>query len=136
MTAVPAIPSVPNASAPSDRPTRPYARPHSPLGDPAPLACTLAKAVMEALHGGTDLLPLARWIAPELREAILRQQSLARRAGLTPATVRVLRARVSRPAATSAEVSIVVSDGERSRAMAMRLEDIHGRWRATVIDVL
>ena len=120
------------------RPTtvRPYARPHTLLGDPAPLACTLGKAVMESISGGTDLTPLARWIAPELRETLLRQQSLARRRGLRPRPTQILRARVCRTSATSAEVSLVVDDGEHSRAIAMRLEDMHGRWLATVIDVL
>ena len=126
----------PVEAAPRPLPPRPYARTHAPLGDPAPLACTLAKAVMEALTGGDDLHTLARWITPELRESLHRQQSLARRRGLTPGPVHILRARVCRTSATSAEVSLVVDDGEHSRAVAMRFEDSHGRWLATVIDVL
>ncbi|MFV0284788.1 MAG: Rv3235 family protein [Demequina sp.] len=119
-----------------------YARHRKPLGDPAPLACTLAKAVVESLRGGEDLTTLARWIAPEVRAALTRQRTIARRRAAhekdvsAPATARVKRARVCRTAADAAEVCAIVDDGTRTVAVAMRFEDHHGRWLATVIEVL
>lgn len=105
-----------------------------PLGDPTPLACTVGKAVMEALLGGDSLEPYARWIEPQVAAQLARQRSLALRAGrrlLSPVGVR--RARVSRVSKVAAEVAIVVDDGERCRALAMRLEDRGGRWLVTEI---
>lgn len=115
---------------------RPYARPRKVLGDPTPLACTVAKAVMEALLGGTALDPFARWIEPGVFAQLARQRSLARRAGLARTEpVGVRRARVFRVSRDAAEVSIVVDDGEHCRAIAMRLEDVTGRWLVTELHV-
>ncbi len=44
--------------------------------------------------------------------------------------------RVDRPATGVAEVASVVYVGERARAVAMRMEWLHRRWRATEIAVL
>jgi hypothetical protein len=33
-----------------------------------------------------------------------------------------------------AEVSVVIDDGRRARALAMRLEGSDGRWRCTELD--
>ncbi|WP_084073985.1 Rv3235 family protein [Demequina sp. NBRC 110052] len=113
----------------------PYSRERQPLGDPSPLACTIAKAALEAVHGADTLSSLVRWVEPDLRARLARQHSVARRAGRHGATARVLRARVCRVAADAAEVSVVASVDGRSHAIAMRLEDQHGRWVATVIDI-
>lgn len=115
---------------------RPYARPRKVLGDPTPLACTVAKAVMEALLGGATLEPYTRWIEPGIFAQLARQRSLARRAGLNRSTpVGVRRARTFRVSRDAAEVSIVVDDGEHCRAVAMRLEDVTGRWLVTELHV-
>ncbi len=106
------------------------------LGDPTPLACTVGKAVMEALLGGDSLESYARWIEPQVAAQLARQRSLARRAGLRRTTpVGVRRARVSRVSRTAAEVALVVDDGERCRAIAMRLEDHAGHWLVTELHV-
>lgn len=113
----------------------PYSRERLPLGDPSPLACTIAKAALEAVHGADTLQALVRWVEPDLRARLARQHSVARRSGRSGATARVLRARVCRVAAEAAEVSVVASLDGRSHAIAMRLEDQRGRWVATVIDI-
>lgn len=113
-----------------------YARPRRSLGDPSPLACTIAKAAIEAVTGGGGLDSLARWIAPEVADSLRRQSSLARRAGRSGDDASITRARVCRVSARAAEVSIVAEAGGRARAVAMRLEDIAGHWCATVIDVV
>ena len=107
-----------------------------PLGDPAPLACTVAKTVVETILGGDGLDTLVRWVAADVRETLALQNSVARRAGLHGATARVDRARVCRVSARAAEVSIVTSANGIARAVAMRLEDVAGRWLATVVEVI
>jgi len=140
-----AIPVAPSAHAPAarvnDEPapgTRAalYQRRHKPLGDPAPLACTVAKAALESVLGGDTLESLTRWLSPEVRTSLAKQHSLARRAGHNAApAVSIARARVCRVTAVAAEVSIVASCKGRARAIAMRLEDASGRWLVTVLEV-
>jgi len=113
-----------------------YGRPRRVLGDPAPLACTIAKAAVEAIGGRNGLDSLVRWVVPDVLESLRRQCSLARRAGLSGTDAHIARARVCRVSARAAEVSIVAEAGGRARAVAMRLEDISGRWCATVVDVV
>jgi hypothetical protein len=113
-----------------------YGVPRKPLGDPAPLACTVAKTAVEAILGGDGLETLVRWVAADVRESLSVQQSLARRAGLKGAVAHIERARVCRVSRRAAEVSIVATANGRARAVAMRFEDIAGRWLATVIEIV
>jgi len=113
-----------------------YGRRHKPLGDPAPLACTVAKAALETVLGAQSIDSLVRWLTPEVRDQLAQQHSLARRAGHTDAPpVAIRRARVCRVSMRAAEVSIVAYCDGHSRAIAMRLEDATGRWLVTAIEV-
>jgi hypothetical protein len=106
------------------------------LGDPTPLACTVAKTALEVALGGAGVETLTRWVTPQIREGLNAQHSLARRAGRTRTTpVRIARIRVYRVSPSAAEVSIVADDGQRHRAIAMRFEDVSGRWQAMVLEV-
>jgi hypothetical protein len=136
MSAEPARPfrAIDGGLAPSLPPR--YGTPRKPLGDPTPLACTIAKTAVEAILGGDGLDTLVRWVASDVRESLAIQQSLARRAGLMGAVAHVDRARVCRVSQRAAEVSIVATAGGRARAVAMRLEEISGRWLATVVEVV
>jgi hypothetical protein len=117
-------------------PVNPYTRPRKVLGDPTPLACTVAKEALEVVLGGTGLDHLNRWVTPEVRASLARQGALARRAGRhDPAPVRILRIRVYRVSDVAAETSIVADDGTRVRAIAARFEDVGERWQATVLDI-
>lgn len=117
-------------------PASPYSRTRRTLGDPTPLACTVAKTALEVVLGGSGVETLTRWVAPELRESLAYQHSLARRTGQrSEPSVRIARIRVFRVSATAAEVSVVAQDGDRSRAIAMRLEDVAGRWLTTVLEI-
>ena len=113
-----------------------YGARQSPLGDPAPLACTVAKTAVEVVLGGDGLETLTRWIASDVSESLAAQHSLARRAGRRGGVARIERARVCRVSQRAAEVSLVASVRGRALAVAMRLEEIHGRWLATVIEVV
>ena len=113
-----------------------YGVKRAPLGDPTPLACTVAKTAVEGVLGGEGLETLARWVASDVRESLAAQHSLARRAGQTGAEAHIERARVCRVSHRAAEVSIVAAVRGRALAVAMRLEEVHGRWLATVIEIV
>ncbi len=113
-----------------------YTRPKKALGDPTPLACTVAKTATEVALGADGLDKLNRWVSTDVRARLARQQSLSRRGGYAlKGTVGIVRVRVYRVSARAAEVSIVAREGDRVRAIAMRLEELAGRWQATAIDV-
>lgn len=114
----------------------PWVRPKTQLGNPSPLACTLAKVTAEAVVGGETLQSIYRWVSPEARQRLEKQRSLARRAGRTPVIAHVQRIRVERVSEDAAEAAVIVEIAGRSRAVAIRLETVHGRWLATHIDVL
>lgn len=117
-------------------PSGPYARPRKILGDPTPLACTVAKTALEVVLGGSGLDHLNRWITPDLRASLSRQHALAVRMGKArQASVGIVRIRVYRVSDVAAETSIVADDGIRVRAIAARFEDVGGRWQATVLDI-
>lgn len=114
----------------------PYARTRRVLGDPAPLACTVAKTALEVVLGGAGLDQLNRWVTPEIRQSLARQRALAERAGrCEPQPVRIVRIRVYRVTDTAAEASVIADDGFRVRAIAARFEDCSGRWLTTVLDI-
>ena len=117
-------------------PLNPYTRPRKVLGDPTPLACTVAKVALEVVLGGSGLDQLTRWVTPEIRAALAQQGALATRAGLRIGSpVRILRIRVFRVSDVAAETSVVADDGVHARAVAARFEDVGGRWQATVLDL-
>jgi len=117
-------------------PLNPYTRPRTVLGDPTPLACTVAKIATEAVLGGGGVDQLTRWVTASIRESLATQGALAQRAGRRLARpVRVERIRVFRVSDVAAETSVVVDDGVRARAVAARFEDVGGRWQATVLEI-
>ncbi len=112
----------------------PGGRPPRRPGNPAQLACTVAQTAVDVVLGADRLDQLNRWVSPVVRDSLAQQQSLARRAGRTGASAaRVERARVCRVSDVAAEVSVVVSDGQRSRAVALRLEALATRWVVTTL---
>ncbi len=128
--------AVAHSLAPRAAPESPYARPRRLLGDPTPLACTVAKTALEVVLGGHGLDQLNRWVTPQIRASLARQGALALRAGhIPPTTVGIRRIRVYRVSDIAAETSIIADDGCHVRAIAARFEDIGGRWQATVLDI-
>lgn len=125
--------------APVIAPTAPFPRPRlRPLPEPGPWAAALAKCCLEAIIGVRDVQQLSRWLTPRLFTA------LARRAGLTyrirgaaaPGTqIFVLSHHVCSLDSDTHEVSISLSDGHRVRAVAVRVELFHSRWRATALEI-
>lgn len=134
--------------APGGLPPIPGTDPEAPLPDPTAVCCSVVRAAVEALRGTRPLAQLTRWVSPEVFQALAHRTGLTlrarqasgapRSATVPPATVRpvtVLRARLCRIGYAVAEASVVVDDGQRVRAVAVRLEARRGSWRVTVLDI-
>ncbi|MDO9063106.1 MAG: Rv3235 family protein [Microbacterium sp.] len=112
------------------------------LPDPAPLLENLARIVIEVLAGARDLEQIGRWVTEDVYQHLLRRVSLAARTRRLKGQVPV------RPSFTIGAVhgceprdgvvesTVVVHARARSRAVAIRLEGLDRRWRATAIHVL
>jgi len=137
MSAEPALARTPLRAIDGGAPATPrYGVKRAPLGDPTPLACTIAKTAVEVILGGGGLETLVRWVANDVRESLAAQHSLSRRAGHRGLEAKIERARVCRVSHRAAEVSIVAAVRGRALAVAMRLEEVHGRWLATVVEIV
>lgn len=111
---------------------------HTALPDPTPLCCAVVQAAVEALRGTRPLAQLARWVSPEIYEQLAVRSALTQRVlGRSDAAHRaaIRRIRLCRLGAGTAEATVVVDDGPRVRAVAVRLEDHRGQWRAVALEI-
>lgn len=97
-----------------------------------------ARAVVEVVSGDRGVQQLLRWTSEPVYADLSRRTSAMHRATPVDQRVRRLRAQVRSvrmfcPTALAAEVSIHVRHGERSRAIAARIEDVDGQWRCTAL---
>lgn len=108
-----------------------------PLPDPTALCCAVVRAAVEVVRGERTVGQLARWVSPEIYEALARRARLvADGPGEIPARpVAVRRARVLRIGDGVAEGTVVVQDGDRVRAAAARLEARRGAWRVVALEI-
>jgi hypothetical protein len=112
------------------------------LPDPVPLLRNLTAGVLESLAGVRDLDQLARWLTEEAYRGLLTRVNLAIRArsarGVPAARPvhSILSVHHSSPADGVVEAVVVVAGPARTRAVAIRLEGIDRRWRATSLALL
>jgi len=116
----------------------------TPTGDasPAPPAGTWARqfvqAALEVSNGRRPPSQLVRWTSEEVFALLTRRHALAQRierpGGVAPVTV-VRSVRLCRPADGVVEACAVVVDRGRVRAVALRLEDLAGRWRVSALEI-
>jgi hypothetical protein len=108
------------------------------MPDPTPVCCAITLAATEALVGTRAVAQLARWVTPQVFEQLAGRAALTVRVlGSVAATRRpeILRIRVCRIGEHVAEAAVVVDDGRRVRAVALRLETWRGAWRAVALDI-
>lgn len=113
------------------------------LPNPRQLLTNLTRSVVEIIAGARDLEQISRWISEDVYRTLLRQSVIAARARKVknrPAVrpiVNVGSVRMQFPLGDVCEAVVMVQAGTaRIRAVAIRLEGIDHRWRATAIGVL
>jgi hypothetical protein len=100
--------------------------------DPAVWAAQLVAGILEVLAGARSVSQLAMLLSPEVYAVI--NAHAQRLAALTPRHRPLVRSvRVCMPTDEIAEAAVIIQGAKRSRAIALRLEVQHGRWRATAI---
>ena len=109
--------------------------------DPAAWAARITHAMLEVMTGIRPAPQVLRWTSPEVYAVLARRNALvARRVaeGRAPRTrprISVLRMRVCEPADGVAEAAVVVRDGSRVRAVAIRLVGQDGKWRVSALQI-
>lgn len=103
-------------------------------------AARFAQAVVEVLGGDRPLSQLLRWTSQRVYLELDRRLTILARtsdAGRRMRTIRpqVRSVHVFHPTPTTAEVSVHVRHGQRSRAIAARLELAGGRWQCTALQL-
>lgn len=112
------------------------------LPDPRPLLENLSRCVIEVLAGARDLEQIARWVSDDVYTHLLKRVVLSARArqarGQSPARPAFVlgSTHICEPADGVVEAAIVVHSRARTRCVAIRLEGLDRRWRATAINVL
>lgn len=100
-------------------------------------AATFIQAVVEVIASDRPVTQLIRWTNRRVYAEIAeRQRHVARHRGTTrvrSSRQQVATVRVCRPFAGCAEIAARVTFGPRSRAVAARLDYLHGRWLCTAI---
>jgi len=116
--------------------------PRAELPEPEPLLENLTRCVIEILAGARELEQIARWVTDDVYRHLLKRVVLSSRARQVKGVV------ASRPAFAIGSMSIceprdgviesvvIVRGRARTRAVAIRLEGLDGRWRASAINVL
>ncbi|GAA2241855.1 Rv3235 family protein [Herbiconiux moechotypicola] len=112
------------------------------LPDPRPLVEALARCVVEILAGLRELDQIARWLSTDAHAHLMKRVVLARRArqSLTASPSRPVfkmgSTVLGRPEPDVVEAVVIVHGRARARAVAIRLEALDQRWRASAVHVL
>lgn len=112
------------------------------LPDPRPLLENLTRCVIEVLAGARELEQIARWVTDDVHRHLLKRVVLASRArqatgrAVARPTFAIGSTTVSEPKDGVIEGVVIVCGKARTRAVAIRLEGLDRRWRATAIHVL
>lgn len=108
------------------------------LPDPRQWAAHIAQGLVEVMHGVRPPSQVMRWTSPEVYAVVARRGSRAgRRRTSTGAAhrTRVLRVHLCEPADDIVEASVVLVDGGRVRALALRLAGRDHRWVVQALQV-
>lgn len=114
----------------------------SSLPDPTPLIENLTRCVIEILAGARDLEQISRWVTDDVYRHLLKRTVLSARArqakgrAATRPSFSIGAARTCEPRDGVMEAVVIVRGRARVRAVALRLEGLDARWRATAINVL
>ena len=116
--------------------------PRAALPDPEPLLENLTRCIIEVLAGARELEQIARWVTDDVYRHLLKRVVLSSRARQAKGVVAsrptfgVGSITVCEPRDGVVEGVVIVRGRARTRAVAIRLEGLDGRWRATAVNVL
>lgn len=113
----------------------------SGMPDPERLAQNLAMRAVEVLAGTRSLDQLNMWITEDVAQEFLLRRALHREKRAVAGERRTIphalgSSRISRPRDGVVEAVVTIHSRVKSRAVAVRLESIDHRWRATALSVL
>ena len=114
----------------------------STLPDPEPLIVNLTRCVIEILAGARDLEQIARWVTDDVYRHLLKRTVLSARArqakgqAVVRPTFTIGSTTMCEPRDGVVEAVVIVRGRARTRAVAVRLEGLDRRWRASAINVL
>ena len=120
----------------------PQRTPSAALPEPEPFLRNLTRGVLEVFAGVREVDQLARWLTEDAYRKLMTRSNLAARARSArgvPAKRPVhtmLSVHHSSPADGVVEAVVIVEGRARTRAVALRLEGMDGRWRATSLALL
>ncbi|GAA3205793.1 Rv3235 family protein [Microbacterium terregens] len=120
----------------------PQRTPSTDLPAPEPFLRNLTRGVLEVFAGVREVDQLARWLTEDAYRKLVTRANLAARARSArgvPARRPVhalLSVHHSSPADGVVEAVVIVQGPARTRAVALRLEGMDGRWRATSLALL
>jgi len=112
------------------------------LPDPSPLIENLTRCVIEILAGARELEQISRWVTDDVYRHLLKRVVLSTRArqakgrAATRPTFSIGSTTQCEPRDGVVEAVVIVRGRARTRAVALRLEGLDQRWRATAINVL
>lgn len=114
----------------------------SALPNPQPLLENLTRCVIEILAGARELEQISRWVSDDVYRHLLKRVVLSARARQAKGQVvrrpnfAIGSTSVYEPRDGVIEAVVIVRGKARTRAVALRLEGLDNRWRATAINVL
>jgi hypothetical protein len=112
------------------------------LPDPQQLIETLARCTLEIISGSRDLEQIARYVTDDVYRHLLQRVHVSQRARtitkrpVTRPNFALGRTIITKPVDGVVEAVVIVHGRARTRSIALRLEGIDRRWRATAINVL
>jgi hypothetical protein len=120
----------------------PQRTPSTALPDPEPFLRNLTRGVLEVFSGVREVDQLARWLTEDPYRKLVTRANIAARARSArgiPAkrpVHAILSVHHSSPADGVIEAVVIAQGPARTRAVAVRLEGMDGRWRATSLALL
>lgn len=107
------------------------------LPEPRGWAGQMALTTHQVVSGLRSPTQLARFVAPPVYESMVRRRATAARRHLAPVRPTRVRAVVaSEPRDGVVDASVVLFDGHRAQAVAMRMTGVDGRWLVTELQIV
>ncbi|MDY5585102.1 MAG: Rv3235 family protein [Arcanobacterium sp.] len=110
-----------------------------PLTPPDRFLTTIALQIIEVLNGHRPARQLQTWLSIETYETLLRRHTLGMRICGGPQRCTapyIKRSRIFSPCKGVAEAGLVIFDGVKIRAAALRAESVRAKWKITAIEIV